>query len=129
MQHYRLILIIGALEILIGSVTVLFNLTTLALSLNAKSPNVLAFVLVSGIMSILIGFGILNLKKPAYQLLLYFSSVILLSKFLIFMEIVHLNGALETTIPGPLKNISSIAYHSLVIFYLKKSGVKQIFHT
>ncbi|OGX38116.1 MAG: hypothetical protein A3D87_07605 [Omnitrophica WOR_2 bacterium RIFCSPHIGHO2_02_FULL_50_17] len=129
MQHYRLVLIIGALEILIGSVTVLFNLTTLALSLNAKSPNVLAFVLVSGIMSILIGFGILNLKKPAYQLLLYFSSVILLSKFLIFMEIVHLNGALETTIPGPLKNISSIAYHSLVIFYLKKSGVKQIFHT
>ncbi len=129
MQHYRLVLIIGALEILIGSVTVLFNLTTLALSLNAKSPNVLAFVLVSGIMSILIGFGILNLKKPAYQLLLYFSSVILLSKFLIFMEILHLNGALETTIPGPLKNISSIAYHSLVIFYLKKSGVKQIFHT
>ncbi|OGX41375.1 MAG: hypothetical protein A3G91_06345 [Omnitrophica WOR_2 bacterium RIFCSPLOWO2_12_FULL_50_9] len=129
MQHYRLVLIIGALEILIGSVTVLFNLTTLALSLNAKSPNVLAFVLVSGIMSILIGFGILNLKKPAYQLLLYFSSVILLSKFLIFMEIVHLNGALETTIPGPFKNISSIAYHSLVIFYLKKSGVKQIFHT
>jgi hypothetical protein len=128
MQHYRIIIIIGAIEILIGSITILFNLITLALSLNNKSPNVLTFVLVTGIMSILLGFGILNFKKPAYQLLLYFSSVIILSKFLVFMEIIHLNGALETTIPGPLKNISSIAYHGLVIFYLNKSGVKQIFH-
>ena len=129
MKHYRLVLIIGAVEVLIGTITVLFNLITLTLGTNNKSPNVLAFVVVSGIASLLIGLGILNLKKLAYQLLLYFSSVVILSKFLVFAGVISLNGALETTIPAPLKTISSIVYHSLVIFYLKKNGVKQIFHT
>lgn len=129
MKHYRLILIIGAVEVMIGTITVLFNLITLSLGANNKSPNVLAFVVVSGIASLLIGLGILNLKKLAYQLLLYFSSVVILSKFLVFAGVISLNGALETTIPAPLKTICSIVYHSLVIFYLKKSGVKQIFHT
>jgi hypothetical protein len=128
MKHYRPVLIIGMIEILTGSVTILANFITLAFSLNTKSPSILFFVIVAGIVSILIGIGILRFKKFAYWLLFYFSSVVLLSKVLILMGVMQLNGALETSVPGPLKNIASIVYHCYVIFYLSKSGVKQIFH-
>jgi hypothetical protein len=129
MRHYRLLLAIGVIEILIGSVTILFNLVTLGLSQNDKTLNVLGFVLVAGTISTLIGIGLLRFKKIAYQLLLYFSSVIILSKILIFIDVIQLNGALETTLPGPVKNMASIAYHASIIVYLNKPGIKQIFHS
>jgi uncharacterized membrane-anchored protein len=128
MKHYRLVLTIGILEILIGSITLLSNFATLALSQNNKSPNVLCFVVITGILSVLLGIGILKFRKKAYQLLLYFSSVIILSKILILTDIIDLNGALEVTVPGPLKNTVSIVYHGFVIAYLNKPGIRQIFH-
>ena len=129
MKYYRPVLLIGAIEILIGSVTIVFNLITLGLSQNNKSFSVLCFVLAAGGMSTLIGIGILKFRRLAYQSLLYFSSVIILSKFLIYLDVIQLNGALETTVPGPVKNLVSVAYHASVIAYLNRPGVKQIFHS
>jgi len=143
MKNYRVVLIIGLTEILIGSITLFFNLIALALSINQKPVNVLIFVIMTGIASTLIGFGILNFKKMAYQLLLYFSSVILLSKILIFLGIIHLSGALEVSLHQALdipltvalknfmidlKNAISIFYHSFIIYYLCRQNIKQIFH-
>lgn len=128
MRHYRLVFLIGSIEILIGGVTLLSNLVTLALSQNDKSPGVLCFVVLAGIISTLLGVGILKFKKRAYQLLLYFASVILLSKVLILLDVIRLNGALETTIPAAVKNSASIVYHGLVVAYLNKPGIRQIFH-
>ena len=128
MKHYRLVLMIGSIEILIGSVTLFSNLVTLTLSQNNKSPRVLCFVIMAGVISTLLGVGMLKFKKRAYQLLLYFASVILLSKVLILLDVIRLNGALETTIPAPIKNTASIVYHGFVIAYLNKPGIKQIFH-
>ena len=127
MRHYRLVLTIGIAEILIGGITLLSNLVTLALSQNNKSFGVLCFVIIAGVISTLLGMGLLSFRKKAYQLLLYFSSVIILSKILIFMNVIHLNGALETIIPGSIKNIISILYHGFIIVYLKKPGIKRIF--
>ena len=128
MRHYRIILTIGIIEICIGGSTLLSNFLILALSQNNKSFNVFCFVLIAGIISTLLGIGLLKFRKEAYLLLLYFSSVILLSKILIIMNVIQLNGALETTVPGPIKNIISIIYHGFVIAYLNKPGIKQIFH-
>jgi hypothetical protein len=129
MKHYRTVLAIGILEICIGSGTLLSNFVTLVLSVNNKSFSVLCFVLIAGLISTLLGIGLLKFRKGAYQLLLYFSSVIILSKVLMFLGVIQLNGALETTIPGPVKNIVSIIYHGFVIVYLSKPGTKQIFHS
>ena len=117
----------GIIEILIGSVTLLSNFVTVLLGVNNKTPNVLLFVVVTGAVSTLIGVGILKLKKSAYQLLLYFSSIIVLSKLLIFLGIIHLNGALETTVPAPIKRMLSVGYHLAIILYLNKPGIKRIF--
>ena len=128
MKHYRIVLTIGIIEICIGSSTLLGNIITLALSQNNKSFGVFCFVMIAGIISSLLGMGLLKFRKEAYLLLLYFSSVIILSKILIFMDVIHLNGVLETAIPGPIKNIASIIYHGFVIAYLNKPGINRIFH-
>ena len=127
LKTYRPILVIGTIEIIIGAVTLLTNLVTLALSINRKSPNVLLFVVVTGILSSLIGVGLLKFSKVAYQLLIYFSSVIILSKTLILMDIFQLNGSFETMLPSSLRSCISIIYHSFVIFYLMQKDVREVF--
>ena len=128
MQYYRTVLIIGIIEILIGAVTLAVNVFSIITNTNTKAPNVLFFVIVASVISTLLGIGILKLKKIAYDLLLYFSSVVLLSKILILMDVINLNGALETTIPSTTKSLVSIGYHGFVLYYLMHGNIKEIFH-
>lgn len=128
MKHFRVVLIIGIVEILIGGATLLGVMASLAAGTNAKPPNVLFFVTTAAGISTLLGIGILRFKRLAYRLLLYFASVVLLSKLLIFLNVIHLNGALETAVPAVLKNTISIVYHGGVIYYLKQRRIRKIFH-
>jgi len=128
MENYRKILIVGIIEILIGSITLFSTLISVYFSTNTKSPSVLAFVIIAASISTLIGIGILRLKKLACSLLLYFSSVIILSKILIIMEVIQLNGALVTAVPSPLNNVISIVYHGILLYYLSRPNIRQIFH-
>ena len=126
-RGYRTILIIGLVEIFIGSLALISNLTALTFDTNPKDPAVLFFVTLTGTLSAFLGVGLIQFKKFAYQLLLYFSSVIILSKILIFLNIIELNGALDTSIPQSFKDLVSIAYHSFIIYFLTHSEVKKIF--
>jgi hypothetical protein len=128
LQHFRGVLIIGVIEIVIGGVTLLANIGSLMLGQNPKTFNVLIFILITGCASTLIGAGLLKLNKTAYRLLLYFSSVIVLSKLLIFAGIIELNGALETQVPAFWKRLISISYHSFLFIYLLRPEIKSIFH-
>ena len=127
-KNYRFVLFLGCIEILIGLVTLFFNLFALMFGSNTKSPNVLFFVTIAAVSSFSIGVGILKFYKIAYQALLYFSSVIILTKILILLGVIHLDGALETTVPSPVKTFVSIFYHGFVIYYLLKPDIKNIFH-
>ncbi len=128
MQSYRQVLIIGVIEVFIGGFTFVNNILTFLLGINPKSPKVLLFVLIASFVSFFIGVGLLKFKKIAYQLLLYFSSVIILSKILIFLGVMELNGALETTIPAGIKRLISFGYHSWVLIYFSKPKIRAIFH-
>jgi len=114
-------------EILIGLITLTAVILSLAQEKSIKSLEVLVFVLITAIISSGLGWGILRYKLLAYRLLLYFSSIIILSKILIFAKIITLTGALETTIPYSLKNITSVLYHSLLIFYFTRKSIKEKF--
>ena len=133
---------IGVIEILIGSSALLGNFISLALSLNTKTFNVLSFVIVTGCISVLIGIGILKFSKTAYDLLLYFSSIIILTKILVFFNIIELNGQLEISIHRALhiplaegfknfmigfKNAASVFYHAFVIYFLQQAEIKKLF--
>lgn len=119
--------IFSLIEMLIGIVTLTAIASSLILGTSTKSIEIIIFVLTTAGLSAILGFGILKRDLNCYNLLLYFSSVIILSKILIFAKIITLNGALETTIPSPLKNIISILYHSLLIFYFTRNSTKQEF--
>jgi hypothetical protein len=75
-----------------------------------------------------LGIGMIRTQKWAYQLLLYFSSVIILSKILLFLEIIHLNGALLPTVPGWINHMISLGYHGGLFVYLLNPQVKELFH-
>ena len=127
MQHTRTTLAIGIAEILIGGLTLMVTICSLIFSFNHKPGNVLLFVLITATMSTLIGIGILTFNRTAINVLIYFSSVIVLTKFLMITDIIYLNHAFETFIPPIIKNLVSLAYHAFLIYYFTKADVRQIF--
>ena len=104
------------------------TLAPLLFSPAAKTPNVLCFGVMTSIISTALGIGLIRFHKTAYELLIYFSSVILLSKLLIFMNIIQLNSALTTFIPSSFQNLISCVYHAAVILYLKKNAIRHLFY-
>jgi hypothetical protein len=122
------VMLFAIIEIFIGLLTLAAVILSLAQGKSTKSLEVLVFVLITAIISNGLGWGILRYKLLAYRLLLYFSSIIILSKILIFAKIITLNGALETTLPSSLKNIISVLYHSLLILYFTRKSIREQFN-
>jgi len=101
---------------------------SLVLGVSQKPPEVLIFVLAASLISFVLGIGVILSNHHCYNLLLFFAKVIILSKILIFAGIIHLNGALETNIPPDVKNTISLLYHSLLIIFFTRRGVKSHFN-
>ena len=127
MINKRGIIAFALVEILIGAVTLAAVSANLILGNSAKPPEVTVFVLTTAAISAALGFGILDGNLTSYRLLLFLSKTIVLSKILILAHIISLNGALETTIPPSVKNLISIAYHGLLIFYCTRPPIRGVF--
>jgi len=127
LMKHRGIIIFAAIEIALGLITLAAVIFSMAHGVCSKPPQVLLFVLVTALTSTGLGIGILRYHIHSYHLLLYFSSVIILSKFLIYGKIISLSGALETAIPSDLKSGISIVYHSLLIYYFSRKSVRDCF--
>lgn len=127
MKHNWGLITFALIEITIGSITSLAVITSLILGKATKPPAVLIFVLTTAIISSSLGIGILRNNLTSYHLLLFFSTVIIVSKILIFAKIITLTGALETTVPQSTKNIISVIYHSLLIWYFSRPSVRKRF--
>ncbi|MBF0384798.1 MAG: hypothetical protein HQL27_02895 [Candidatus Omnitrophica bacterium] len=124
----ELILLVGVTEILLGTVTLFGTFLSIVLGFNGKPLNVLLFVVISAGISTVLGIGIIAKSKIAYKLLLYFSTVIIGSKILIYAGIIHLNGAIYTGLPSGLMNLCSIVYHAFVIYLLLSPKGKALFY-
>jgi len=122
------IIFFAVIEVFIGLITLISVIYSLNQGKSTKPLEVLVFVLTTAAISLSLGIGILRYNLTCYDLLLYFSSIIILSKILIFAKIITLNGALETTLPMDLKNITSILYHSTVIIYFRQKPIKEYFN-
>ena len=127
MKHNRITLAIGITEVLIGGITWLVTISSLAFSFNHKPGNVLAYVLITATMSTLLGIGILKFNRHAVNLLVYFSSVIVLTKLLMITDIIYLNNAFQTFVPPLVNNLVSLAYHAFLIYYFTRSKARHKF--
>jgi uncharacterized protein YybS (DUF2232 family) len=121
------IFLFGLIEIGIGTITLAAIGRNILTGFLPKPPNVLAFVIISSLISICLGAGIL-LKWPyARKFLLFFAGWVILSKILIFAGIIVLCCELETSIAPDVKNIISILYHGTVIAYFHSRAIKAEF--
>lgn len=127
MKFHLGIYIFGLTEIIIGSVTLIAVGISLFSGQSYKPLEVLIFVLITSGLSLGLGIGVLKRNLTSYHLLLFFSVTIIFSKILIFAKIISLTGALETTIPQSTKNITSIIYHSLLIWYFTRPTIRKHF--
>ena len=127
MNRSKIILIIGLTEIVLGVTTFTANFITILFYPGLKPLNVILFVLTTSVISTFLGIGLLLSKRLAYQMLVYFSSVIVLSKFLIFADIIDLNHALATVIPSAVKNGISVIYHGFIVAYFGWENVRKFF--
>ncbi|MBM3249963.1 MAG: hypothetical protein FJZ09_03845 [Candidatus Omnitrophica bacterium] len=121
------VVLFGATEVLIGALTLIAVTISLISGKSAKPAEVLIFVLTTSMTSLGLGIGILRQSLHSYHLLLFFSTIVIFSKILIFGRIISLSGALETAIPSGAKNLISILYHALLIFYFTRPKVKEYF--
>jgi len=121
--------IFALIEIIIGAATFVSVTLTVIQSMSVKPFEVIIFVLTTSLISFILGLGILKQSALSYYFLLYFSSIIILSKILIFAKIISLSGELETRIPSAFKNFVSIAYHGLLIYYFTRDSIKKAFFT
>jgi len=127
LKHNCGIVIFGLIEISTGLITLIAVIISLILGKSIKPLEVLIFVLITSIISLSLGIGILRYNLTSYHLSLFFATVIILSKVLIFARIISLSGALETNISPTAKNIISIIYHSLLIWYFVRPSVRKQF--
>jgi hypothetical protein len=123
----KFIPIFGLTEIAIGTATFIAVTQSLNTGISAKPPNVLGFVVLSSLISASLGAGVLLRREYSRKLFIFFAGWIILSKILIFTNIITLNGALETTVPLNLKNTISSIYHLLAIFYFHHPAIKTEF--
>ncbi len=120
---------IALIEIFIGLATLASLIIHSVLSLSTKPFNVFTFVLASAVTSAILGVGLLNYRDWARALLVFFSGYIVLTKILIFMNLLHFSGEVFTYIPTGIKNASSILYHILLVFYLTRPRILRLFHS
>ncbi len=125
-QNYG-VFIFGLIEICIGVVTLVALIESSLFRQSAKPPEVFIFVLVTSLISLSLGIGILRYNLNCYHLLLYFATLIIFSKLLIFAKIISLSGALETSVPSGIKNTVSVIYHALLLLYFNSAGVRERF--
>jgi uncharacterized protein YybS (DUF2232 family) len=121
------ILLFGLIEIGIGTVTLAAIGRNLLAGVLPKPPNVLAFVVISSLISICLGAGILCRRPYARKFLIFFAGWVILSKILIFAGIIVLCCEMETTMAPDIKNIISILYHIAVITYFHSRSIKAEF--
>ncbi|NQT06289.1 MAG: hypothetical protein HQ575_01990 [Candidatus Omnitrophica bacterium] len=119
--------LIGFIELLIGLTTILFVTLFSVFSIVEKPLNVFIFVIASAFISTAIGAGMVNFKRWARVLLLFFSGYVVLLKVLIYLGIIQFTGAIITTPPPHVKNAVSVLYHIFLIIFLTRINVASKF--
>jgi hypothetical protein len=118
---------VAVVELFIGSMTILGLIFYPAFFTSRKPSSVFIFVMVSSVISSVLGYGIFRLREWARRLLVFFSGYIIFTKILVFMGLIHFTGEI-LTVPAPwIKDCVSLSYHALLIVLLENGAVKELF--
>jgi len=123
----RVTRLIALIEISIGLLTILGLTTSALFSIAMKPLNVFLFVIISAVISTAIGIGLFNYKEQARKFIVFFSGYIILTKILVFANLLQLCCEIVTFIPPYFKNSTSIVYHTFIILFFTRQTVKRRF--
>lgn len=118
---------VAMIEMAIGLTTFIGTIGAVLIGASQKPINILVFVLVSSVISTMIGFGLLYRHNQARRALLFFAGFVVLTKILALMGIIKFNGEILTMPPTDIKNIISFIYHASVILFLEQKTSKALF--
>lgn len=112
---------VAVIEIVIGlSISLSFIIASLV-NPPGRPKTVYGFVVLTSLISVIIGIGLFRYKNWGRQFLIFFAGYVILTKFLLFSNLVEFTGNTIKFMPINLKDILSFIYHCsiLVIFNLK----------
>lgn len=118
---------IAFIELSLGLITMVGLILYPIFSLPPKPHNVLIFVLVSAMASMILGYRLLKRKEFARRSLVFFAAYIILTKILLFTGLIELKGEFITAFPSWFKNSISFLYHLGIIGLLENNQFKQEF--
>jgi len=124
MKYKTLIRIISFIELFIGLATIVGLIASSLIFISAKPINVFVFVFISSLISVAIGLGLFYYREWARKVLLFFSTYIVLTKILVFFNLISFNGEIITFVSTGSKNFISITYHILIIMVLCQPAAK-----
>jgi len=128
MKYKLIIKTIAISELLIGFITLLSLMIYSFYLQNPKPVNIFIFVLISNLISIILGAGIIYCKERARQMLVFFSGYVLITKLMMIFGLLNFTGEIITFIKTDFKNYISIIYHGIVIILLNQINIKKYFN-
>ncbi len=114
--------LVGAIELLLGLLTILFVILFDLFSIVEKPDSVFVFVIISAVISSLLGYGILNYKRWARALIIFFSGYVIILKVLLYLDVVRFSGEI-LKIPLYIRDPVSILYHLFIILFFANEKV------
>ena len=112
---------VAVIEILIGlSISLSFIIASL-INPPGRPKTVYGFVVLTSLISIIIGVGLFRYKNWGRQFLIFFAGYVIFTKFLLFSNLVEFTGNTIKFMSINIKDILSFIYHCgiLLIFNLK----------
>ena len=115
----------ATIEILIG-LSISLNFLIPALTNSREIPRALyAFVIITSLISVIIGIGLFRHSKWARKVLIFFAGYVLFSKLLLASGLVIFTGNTIDFMSVHSKDILSFAYHLAILIVFNLKSVKK----
>jgi len=115
--------IVGAIEVVIGLITLISCFVVQTWNIFGYTPkpfSVYVFVVVSAMISFVLGVGMLSYRDWARIALIFFSGYVVLTKIMIYSKLLVFSGEILTIVPVWSKDVVSVGYHLVLIITLSR---------
>ena len=121
-----IIRVVAVIEILIGlSISLSFIITSL-INPPGRPKTVYGFVVITSLISVIIGVGLFKYKNWGRQFLIFFAGYIIFTKFLLFSNLVEFTGNTIKFMAINLKDFLSFVYHCGILIIFNQKDIKKL---
>ncbi|MBD3379412.1 MAG: hypothetical protein GF408_03005 [Candidatus Omnitrophica bacterium] len=116
---------VAVIEVLIGLYISLSFIISSLIDPPGRPKTVYGFVIVTSLISIVIGAGLFAYKKWARRVLIFFAGYVIITKFLLVSNLVTFTGNTIEFISIGTKDIISLFYHIAILVIFNLNNIKK----